>query len=202
MGAGCKHPGTGGQSYRVQPGTRSSILPTAKEGSGAGQSHLGAATGHGAQTPALMELPPHPHPETGAADCPRPLPPQPPACTSRVPTGEPGAQPGGEEPGGHAPPQSLPLGARPRGQPKATAHSQVGHAAPRVVGLGLSTTPGAGQLAQAPCWRWDSRGKALCKSEAGPHSQLVQHPLHFLIDTHGRGLILLFLFRLPGGIAL
>lgn len=35
-----------------------------------------------------------------------------------------------------------------------------------------------------------------------PHSQLVQHPLHFLIDTHGRGLILLLLVRLPGGIAL
>ena len=34
------------------------------------------------------------------------------------------------------------------------------------------------------------------------HSQLVQHPLHFLIDTHGRGLILLFLFRFSGGIAL
>lgn len=35
-----------------------------------------------------------------------------------------------------------------------------------------------------------------------PHSQLVQHPLHFLIDTHGRGLVLLFLVRLSGGIAL
>lgn len=136
MGASCKLPGTGGQSYRVQPGTGSSILPTAKEGSGAGRSHLGAATGHGAQTPALMELPPHPHPEMGAAACSHPSPPQPPACTSRVPTGEPGAQRGGEEPGGHAPPQSLPLGARPRGQPKATARSRVGHAAPQVVGLG------------------------------------------------------------------
>lgn len=113
MGEGCKRPGTGGHSYRVQPGTGSSILPTAKEGSGTGQSHLGAATGHGAQTPAPMELPPHPHPETGAADCSHPLPPQPSACTSRVPTGEPGAQRGGEEPGGHAPSQSLPLGARP-----------------------------------------------------------------------------------------
>lgn len=90
----------------------------------------------------------------------------------------------------------------PQLQPEATARSQVGHAPPRVAEMGLSTTPGAGQLAQAPCCRWDSRGKALCKSEAGPHSQLVQHPLHFLIDTHGCGLILLFLFRFSGGIAL
>lgn len=46
------------------------------------------------------------------------------------------------------------------------------------------------------------RSTPSAESAEQPHSQLVQHPLHFLIDTHGRGLVLLFLFRFSGGIAL
>lgn len=75
-------------------------------------------------------------------------------------------------------------------------HSSISHLALIWEGKPQTTLPSPSQDQQG-AWL-DTKGRGAQQL----HSQLVQHPLHFLIDTHGRGLILLLLIRLPGGIAL